>query len=73
MRVMEGAWWTFFKWLRVAFFALPSFWSLPLWTLLSKLWRSVWHHAFYSLHVQLVIKWTRMLLACVVVLEDPLT
>ena len=74
MQVMEGAWWTFFKWLKVCFCFFPIFG--PFATLLICL-SSCGDLCFIMLFTvfmsSLVIKWTKMLLACVVVLEDPLT
>jgi len=105
--LMEGAWWTFFKWLIDCSLCLSSvpfwiFWfmisrstsqlsSAILWLLKALLWSTIYHslhcfyvqfvikflrsviyHSLHSVYVQWVIKWTKISLACIVVLQDPL-
>jgi len=104
---MEGAWWTFFKWLKDSSLWLSSvpfwlfqfvithsanqlsetlfrlfvalFWSLLCHSLHSfyvqlivNLIRSVIYHTLHSVYVQWVIKWTKISLACILVLQDPM-
>jgi len=104
---MEGAWWTFFKWLKDSSLWLSSgsFWLFKfvithsaiqlsaalfrlfvalLWSviypslhsvyvqLIVKLFRSVIYYTLHSVYVQWVIKWTKISLACTVVLQDPI-
>jgi len=102
--LMEGAWWSFFKWLKDSSLWLSStplwlfqsvithsanqlsealfrlfeealFWSMLYHSLHSfyvqlivKLIRSVIYHTLHSVYVQWVIKWTKISLACIVVL-----
>jgi len=105
--LMEGAWWTFFKWLKDSSLWLSSvpFWlikfvithsaiqlSAALLLLFVALFRSVIYHSLHSVYVQLVvklfrlviyhtlhyvyvqwvIKWTKISLACIVVLQGPI-
>jgi len=105
--LMEGAWWTFFKWLKDSSLWLSSvpfwiFWfaithsasqlsaaiswllKALLWSMIYHSWhsfyvqfvikfvRSVIYHSLHSVYVQWVIKWTKISLACIVVLQDPM-
>jgi len=104
---MEGAWWTFFKWLKDSSLWLSSvpfwlFWfvithsALELsaalfWLFVALLWSVICHslhsfhvhlivklirsaicHTLHSVCAQWVIKWTKISLACIVVLQDPM-
>jgi len=85
--LMEGAWWTFFKWLIDCSLWLSSvpfwiFWfmishstsqlSAAILRLSKAILRLMIHHSLHSVYVQWVIKWTKFALACIVVLQDPL-
>jgi len=85
--LMEGAWWIFFKWLIGSSIWLSSvpFWlhkamfvhsalqlsAVLFWLPEALIW-SVLFHTLHSVYVQWVIKWIKIGLACIVVLQDPI-